>query len=185
PAAKVANPDGDGGKDPLVENREWSGILKVSTKHFAGKEFSYQALVNALDGHNVAWINHLVPDGAKRQRSFSIVHGLGFTHTLSPKRYYQIDLRQNYYDFRDMAFDDVNDPRYFQYGPLQHLEGYENNANVQGVDLGRFQLTTNAFLAKGTFVDQRTQTHQIKAGLEYQAPLMRFGAPGKLSSGIQ
>src|SRR5262249_45116051 len=60
-----------------------------------------------------------------------------------------------------------------------------NNANVQGVDLGRFQLTTNAFLAKGTFVDQRTQTHQIKAGLEYQAPLMRFGAPGKLSSGIQ
>jgi outer membrane receptor protein involved in Fe transport len=186
PAAKVAAPDGDGENSPLKENEEWSGILKLSTRQFTGKEFSYQAMVNALDGHNVAWVNHLVPDGAKRQRSLSIVHGLGFTHTLSPKRYYEIDVRQNYYDYRDMAFDDVNDPRYFQYGPLQSLEGYENNANVQGVDLGRFQLTTNAFLAKGTFVDQRSQTHQIKLGLEYQAPLMRFGAAGgELSAGVQ
>jgi outer membrane receptor protein involved in Fe transport len=184
PAAKVAAPDGDGAKNPLKQSQEWSGIVKLSTRHFTGKEFSYQALVNALDGHDVAWVNHLVPDGAKRQRSLSIVHGLDFTHTLSPKQYYQVSLRQNYYDFRDMAFDDVNDPRYIEYGPLLHLEGYENNANVQGVDLGRFQLTTNAFLAKGTFVDQRSQTHQIKLGLEYQAPNMRFGAPGgDLSSG--
>jgi outer membrane receptor protein involved in Fe transport len=185
PAAKKAAPDGDGDKHPLTDSQEWSGIFKLSTRHFSNMEFSYQALANALDGHNVAWINHLVPDGANRQRSLSVVHGLGFTHTLSPKRYYQVDVRQNYYDFRDMAFDDVNDPRYFQYGPLQHLEGYENNANVQGVDLGRFQLTTNAFLAKGTFVDQQSQTHQIKFGLEYQAPLMRFGAPGELTTGVQ
>jgi outer membrane receptor protein involved in Fe transport len=186
PAAKVAAPDGDGEKRSLTDSREWSGILKLSTRRFRSMEFSYQALVNALEGHNVAWVNHLVPDGATRQRSLSIVQGLGFTHTLSPKRYYDIDLRQNYYDYRDMVYDDVNDPRYYQYGPLQHLEGYENNANVQGVDLGRFQLTTNAFLAKGTFVDQRSQNHQIKVGLEYQAPLMRFGAPGgELSAGVQ
>jgi outer membrane receptor protein involved in Fe transport len=184
PAAKVAAPDGDGAKDPLTDQQEWSGIFKLSTKQFAGKEFTYQAMVNALEGHNIAWINHLVPDAATHQRSLSVVHGLGFTHTLSPKAYYQIDLRQNYYDFRDMAYDEVNDPRYSTYGPLTHLEGYENNANVQGVDLSRFRLTTNAFLAKGTFVDQRSQTSQIKLGLEYQAPKITSGLPEKLVAGV-
>ena len=184
PAAKVAAPDGDNEKNPLVDSQEWSGILKLSTKHFTGMEFTYQAMVNALDGHSRSWINHLVPDGAKRQRSLSIVQGLGFTHTLSPKQYYDIDIRQNYYDFRDMVFDDVNDPRYVQYGPLTHLEGYEYNANVQGVDLDRFKLNTNAFLAKGTFVDQRSQTHQIKLGLEYQAPKITSGLPQKLVAGV-
>ncbi|HXJ67424.1 MAG TPA: TonB-dependent receptor, partial [Verrucomicrobiae bacterium] len=183
--SKAIHPDGDGEKASLTDQQEWSGIVKLSTRRFSNKEFTYQAMVNALEGHNTAWINHLVPDGAKHQRSLSVVHGLGFTHTLSPKRYYDIDLRQNYYDYRDMVYDDVNDPRYYQYGPLQHIEGYENNANIQGVDLDRFQLTTNAFLAKGTFVDQRSQNHQIKLGLEYQAPAMRFGAPGELTSGIQ
>jgi outer membrane receptor protein involved in Fe transport len=183
--SKAIHPDGDGEKASLTDQQEWSGIVKLSTRRFSNKEFTYQAMVNALEGHNTAWINHLVPDGAKHQRSLSVVHGLGFTHTLSPKRYYDIDLRQNYYDYRDMVYDDVNDPRYYQYGPLQHIEGYENNANIQGVDLDRFQLTTNAFLAKGTFVDQRSQNHQLKLGLEYQAPAMRFGAPGELTSGIQ
>jgi len=183
PQAKVAAPDGDGAKDPLTDSQEWSGVIKLSTK-VAGKEFTYQALANALEGHNIAWINHLVPDGATHQRSLSVVHGVGFTHTLSPKAYYQIDLRQNYYDFRDMAFDDVNDPRYAEYGPLNHLEGYENNSNVQGVDLSRFRLTTNAFLAKGTFVEQRSQTQQVKLGLEYQAPKITAGLPEKLVAGV-
>src|SRR5262249_45392656 len=140
PAAKVAAPDGSGDDVSLVLHDEWSGLAKLSTRAFKGKELAYQAMFNSIDGHDIAWVNHLVPDGAKRQRTLSLVHGLTFTHTLSPKQYYQVDLRQNYYDFRDMAFDDGNDPRYAQYGPLAHLEGYEQNANVQGVDLGRFQL---------------------------------------------
>jgi outer membrane receptor protein involved in Fe transport len=177
---------GNNERIPLKASREWSGILKLSTRVLEGKEFAYQALVNAIEGRDIAWVNRLNPDGAKRQRSLSVVHGLGFTHTLTPKRFYQIDLRQNYYDYRDMVFDNVDDPRYEAYGPLVHVEGYEYNANVAGVDLDRFQLTTNAFLAKGTYVDQRSNTHQVKLGLEYQAPLMSFGAPGgQLSAGVR
>jgi outer membrane receptor protein involved in Fe transport len=172
--AKIVSPDGDGDRIPLKHSREWSGILKLSTRAFEGKEVAYQALVNATDGHDIPWADHLNPGGAKRQRSLSVVHGLGFTHTLSPKRFYQIDLRQNYYDYRDVAFDSVKDPRYARFGPLVGFDPYENGAFVQGVDGDRFLTTTNAFLAKGTFVDQRSQTHQVKFGLEYQAPLMRF-----------
>jgi outer membrane receptor protein involved in Fe transport len=124
-----------------------------------------------------------MPDGATRQRTLSVVHGLSFTHTLSPKRFYQVDLRQNYYDYRDMAFDDVNDPRYDQYGPLTGLTGYDYGHPIQGVDFNRFQLTTNAFVAKGTFVDQVSNSNQWKLGAEYQAPLMKFGAPGELFVG--
>jgi outer membrane receptor protein involved in Fe transport len=186
PVSKLFAPEGDLERIPLKQSREWSGIAKLSTRVFEGKELAYQALLNAVEGRDIAWVNHLNPDGAKRQRSLSVVHGLGFTHTLSPKRFYSIDLRQNYYDYRDMAYDSVDDPRYDAYGPLVAVEGYEHQATVQGVDLGRFQLTTNAFLAKGTFVDQTSNTHQVKIGLEYQAPLMTFGAPGgQLSAGVR
>lgn len=175
---------GDGEDVALRQSREWSGIAKLSTRLWEGREFSYQALVNAVEGRDIPWTWRLNPDGAKRQRSLSVVHGLGFTHTLTPKRFYSIDLRQNYYDYRDMVFDSADDPGYDAYGPPFTVEGYEHNAVIAGVDLGRFQLTTNAFLAKGTYVDQRSNTHQVKLGLEYQAPLMKFGAPGgALSSG--
>jgi outer membrane receptor protein involved in Fe transport len=184
PASKVSAPDGDGDNVPLHRSREWSGILKLTNRKFANMEFSYQALANAVDAHNAPWSLHLLPDGGTRQRTLSVVQGLSFTHTLSPKRYYEVDLRQNYYDFRDMAFDDVNDPRYDQYGPLTGLSGYDFQNPVQGVDFNRFQLTTNAFLAKGTFVNQLSTSHQWKLGAEYQAPLMRFGAPGALFIGV-
>ncbi len=180
PASKVAGPDGDGDRVPLRRSREWSGIVKLSNRSLAGREFAYQALLNSVDARAAAWNLHLVPDAAKRQRTLSLVHGLGFTHTLSSRRFYQVDLRQNYYDYRDMAYDDVNDPRYDAYGPPVGLTGYEFGVPVQGVDLGRFQLTTNAFVAKGTYVDQVSNTHLVKVGLEYQTPLMRFGAPGEL-----
>jgi outer membrane receptor protein involved in Fe transport len=183
PGSKIARPDGMATGCRCAVPREWSGLAKVSNRGLAGKELSYQVLMNAVDGRATPWNLHLVPDAAKRQRSLSIVHGLGFTHTLSPKRYYQIDLRQNYYDYRDLVYDDVNDPRYDLAGPLVGLSGYEFDVPVQGVDLGRFQLTTNAFVAKGTYVDQVSNTHQWKAGVEYQAPLMRFGAPGEIFIG--
>ncbi len=184
PASKVAAPDGDGDRVPLRRSREWSGIVKLSNRALAGREFAYQALVNTVDARAADWRLHLVPDAAKRQRTLSLVHGLGFTHTISPRRFYQVDLRQNYYDYRDMAFDDVNDPRYDAYGGLVGLSGYAFDVPVQGVDLGRFQLTTNAFVAKGTYVDQVSNAHQLKLGLEYQAPLMRFGAPGEIFEGV-
>lgn len=182
PASKLNTPQGDA-TVALHQSREWSGIVKLSNHSLSSMEFSYQALLNSIDGRNAAWALHLMPDGATKQRTLSVVHGLSFTHTLSPKRFYSVDLRQNYYDFRDMAFDDVNDTHYDQYGPLTGLTGYDYGHPIQGVDFNRFQLTTNAFVAKGTFVNQVSNSHQWKLGAEYQAPLMKFGAPGELFIG--
>ena len=184
-ATKAQTPDGDGERVPLSQTREWSGLFKVSNRSFENMEFAYQFLANAVDSRNIGWDLHLLPDAGTRVRSLSVVHGLTFTHTLTPKRYYQVDLRQNYADSRDMAFDDVDDPRYQLYGPLTGLTGYEFGHPVQGVSLNRFQSTTNMFVGKGTFVDQVSNTHQFKAGLEYQAPKMTFGTPGKLAVGIR
>jgi outer membrane receptor protein involved in Fe transport len=184
PFSKLIGPQGFGVTVPLHRSHEWSGIFKLSNHSLKNMELSYQALVNTIDARNAPWSLHMMPDGGTRQRTLSVVQGLSFTHTLSPKRYYQADLRQNYYDFRDMAFDDVNDPRYDQDGPPTGLTGFDFGHPIQGVDFNRFQLTTNAFLAKGTFVNQVSNTHQWKLGGEYQAPLMRFGAPGALFVGV-
>ncbi|MCE9627365.1 MAG: carboxypeptidase-like regulatory domain-containing protein, partial [Candidatus Eisenbacteria bacterium] len=142
-ATKANSPDGDGERVPLSRTKEWSGLFKLSNRAFEGKEIAYQFLGNAVDARNIGWDLHLLPDAGTRVRSLNIVHGLTFTHTLSPKRYYQVDLRQNYTDTRDMAYDDVNDPRYQIYGPLTGSTGYEFGHPVQGVSLGRFQTTTN------------------------------------------
>ena len=184
-ATKAQNPDGDGERVPLSRTREWSGLFKISTRTFTNQELAYQFLANAVDSRNIGWDLHLLPDAGTRVRSVNIVHGLTFTHTLDTQRYYQIDLRQNYTDSRDMAYDDVDDPRYQLYGPLTGSTGYEFGHPVQGVSLNRFQSTTNMFVGKGTLVDQVSNTHQVKIGLEYQAPKMRFGTPGKLSVGIR
>lgn len=184
-ATKAASPDGDGERVPLSRTKEWSGLFKLSNRSFEGKELAYQFLANAVDSRNIDWNLHLLPDAGTRVRSLNVVHGLTFTHTLTPKRYYQIDLRQNYTDSRDMAYDDVNDPRYQLYGPLTGSTGYEFGRPVQGVSLNRFQTTTNMFVGKGTYVDQVSNDHQVKLGLEYQAPLMEFGTPGALAVGIR
>ncbi len=181
-ATKLQSPDGDGERVPLSRTHEWSGLFKVSNRSFEGKELAYQFLANAVDSRNIGWDLHLLPDAGTRVRSLNVVHGLTFTHTLSPKRYYQVDLRQNYTDSRDLAYDDVNDPRYRLYGPPTGDPGYEFGHPVQGVSLGRFHTTTNMFVGKGTYVDQVSNAHQVKLGLEYQAPLMNFGVPGALAA---
>ncbi len=183
PESKIDSLDGDGKHVPLSRTREWSGLFKLSNRASENKELAYQCLANAVDSRNIGWDLHLLPDAGTRVRSLSVVHGLTFTHTLNTSRYYQVDLRQNYSDSRDMAFDDVTQWRYYRYGRLIGNQGYEFGRPVQGVSLGRFQTTTNMFVAKGTFVDQVSNTHQLKFGLEYQAPKMTFGTPGKLEYG--
>jgi outer membrane receptor protein involved in Fe transport len=107
PAAKVATPDGNGDDFSLVLHDEWSGLAKLSTRAFTGKEIAYQAMFNSIDGHDIAWANRLVPDRAKRQRTLSVVQGRR-SHAVT-RKYYRVDLRQNYTTSATWC-DDAHDP---------------------------------------------------------------------------
>jgi outer membrane receptor protein involved in Fe transport len=176
------HPSGDLKDVPLGWSDEWSGVVKLTNRSNPNLEVSWQAILDGSTARNVDWTYRFVPDGTKRQRTFSLVQGLDVTHTLSPTRFYTVSARQNYKHYTDLAFDSVWDPRYDSWGaPLIYADlNYGISFAVQGVDLGRFEQLTNGAIVKASFVDQVAKDHQLKVGGEFQWPQIQFGSPGYL-----
>lgn len=175
------DPTGSGEPIALGYTNEWSGVLKLSNRSLRNISLDWQGIVNVTESRRSTWSYRLVPEGLKKQRTVSVVQGADWTHGLSPTRFYTLSARQNYTDFEDFAYADLWDPRYDAGGPpISYNADYEYGAFVQGVDLDRFVQNTNGLVLKGSFVDQVTRQRQSKLGFEFQAPHIRFGAPGYL-----
>src|SRR5439155_26726922 len=117
PDDKARAPDGDGSTEPLGYSHEWSGIAKLTNRSIPHLELGYQAILNDVRSRRADWNFRLDPEGLTRQHTVSVAHGLDVTHTLSKSSYYNVSLRQNYFDYKDLAYDDVYDPRYDRAGP--------------------------------------------------------------------
>ena len=179
---QIFYPTGDGAIVPLGTERRWTWLGKVTNRSIENIKIEYSVLGNQIDRKRYSNAFRLNPDGLRTQNEFSIVHGLDFTHTLSNSVFYTLSARQNYFDYSDYLYEDLNDPRYFQAGAPQGSANYENGAIVEGVELGRFVQTTNALVFKGSVTDQIGKIHLAKAGLEYQHFDLKFGAPGQIVS---
>jgi outer membrane receptor protein involved in Fe transport len=180
---KVFHPTGDGHREPLGYSREWLGVGKLSNRAIPGVEVTYQAILNRIHGRHsdqAAWAFRLNPDGLSKQRTYSAVHGLEWTQTFGPQTLLKLNLRQNYFDYRDMAYDDVRDPRYAAAGPPRRDPVYELEAFVQGVQDARFVQNTNALVIGGALTRHLSRDHEVKAGIEWQPTYLRFGKPGHL-----
>ena len=174
------NPTGDGKVVSLSGYDEWSGQLKISNRSIEGLQVSYQAIGNLVNSQYYAHNFRINPDGARKQKSVSLTHGVDFTHVITPKLFYTINLRQNYFLYRDFVYENVFDPRYLDYGQPLGDRNYELGAFVQGVDLSRFRQESNSWIAKGALTSQLTSVHMIKIGAEGQLSTVTFGPPGSL-----
>ncbi|MGE5595198.1 MAG: TonB-dependent receptor plug domain-containing protein, partial [Hyphomicrobiales bacterium] len=184
PTDRIINgqmPTGDFGSEPLGYNREWSGVAKITNRSLPGVEVSYQGIANLIAHRNANFGYRYDPEGMTRQRTFSIVHGLDWTHTLSKSTFYSVSLRHNWFDYRDMAYDDVWDPRYDAAGPPKGFSDWNHGAIVQGVDLTRNHQRTSTVVWKNSLVSQVTRDQQIKVGAEFSWPHLSFGDDGHLS----
>ena len=173
-------PTGNHAKVPLGYSHEWSGVAKLTNRSLPNIELNYQGIFNVVDAQKANYAFRLNPDGMPKQHTFSLVHGLDWTHTLSKNRFYSVSLRQNYFDYRDMVYDDVYDRRYTRAGPPLGDAAFENGAYVQGVDFTRFKQNTNSVVLKSSFVSQVTRDQQIKVGAEFDLQGVYFGNPGFL-----
>ncbi|MCC6349806.1 MAG: TonB-dependent receptor [Candidatus Eisenbacteria bacterium] len=181
-SVRRADPHGDGGEVALGTSREWSGVVKLSNSSIRNVALHWQGILNVTDTRQANWAYRLDPDGLRKQHTLSLVQGMDLTHTLTANRFYTLSVRQNYKDYSDYAYESVWDPRYDAAGaPFALNSEYEDGALIGGVDLGRFVQRTNGVVLKGSFVDQVTKERQLKIGGEFQAPHVRFGAPGYLS----
>lgn len=171
---------GDGAVIPLGSSEEWSGQVKISNRSIEGIQLSYQAIGNVNDSRRYEHYFRLLPDGARTQRSTSFSHGVDLTHTLSQTLFYTLSARQNYYTYKNLAYDDLYDPRYTRYGQPRGDRNYELGAYVQGVDLNRFKQETSSYIVKASVTNQATQYHMLKFGTEIQWSGITFGPPGSL-----
>ncbi len=179
---KIFAPGGDGAQVPLDYSREWSGLAKLSNRSLKNITLEYQAIYNILHAQRYNFGFRLNPDGRGEQKTLSLVHGVDYSHTLSPTTFYNLNLRQNYYDYRDYKYSDLYDARYDSAGPAIGDVNYEDGAIVQGVDLGRFKQKTDAWVFKGALTSQVNRSHQLKIGVELQKSTVQFGSPGYLVS---
>jgi outer membrane receptor protein involved in Fe transport len=179
---RIFNTDGSKGDSadvPLGQSRQWSGVGKISNTSIKNVEMSYQAIFNTIDGQNTDYLYRYNPDGLPHQNTYSIVHGFEWTHTLSKKSFYNFGVRQNYFTYQDLVYDDLYDPRYDIGGP-PHANPQLYNAYDAGVSLNRFHQTTNSLIFKGSYTTQITNYHQVKLGGEFQFPRLEFGNLGYL-----
>ncbi len=174
------NPTGDNTLIPMQPYHEWSGQFKVSNTSISNIQISYQAIVNDVDKKTYNNAYRINPDGIKTQRTVSVAHGIDWTHTISPKIFYKLSLRQNYFNYTDYRYKSVFDPRYLAAGQPQGDANYAYGAMVQGVDLGRFEQKTVSEIGKADFTWQINRSNLVESGVEGQISKMSFGSPGYL-----
>jgi outer membrane receptor protein involved in Fe transport len=173
---------GDGKEVPLSYTNEWSGLVKIANHSIRGVEISYQALFNVIEGQKSGGMFQwrLNPDGRTKQETRSIVHGFDWTHSVSSSTFYTLSLRQNYFNYQDLLYDDLYDPRYDSAGVPKSFNQLYYGAVVQGADFSRYNQKTNTLLLKGSVTSQVSRSHLIKVGGELQGSVMDFGANGTL-----
>jgi outer membrane receptor protein involved in Fe transport len=169
-----------GATEPIGFTDEWLGLGKLSFRLRPGMELSYGAVLNGIENRPDDWNYHLILDGLPVQRTYSAVHGFEWTHTLDPRTFYRVSVRQNYFDYRDMAYEDAEDPRYDANGPPQSGTNFgTTSAFVWGVKDDRFHQNTNALVFAGSFTRQ-FRSHSLKGGYDWEPTHVTFGHPGWL-----
>lgn len=189
------NPSGDGAVVPLEYNRRWSYLGKLTNNSISNVQLAYQAIGSFQESLGAAYAYRFNPDGVSTQSQVSLVHGVDVLHTLSNNMFYELSLRQNYFDFADYAFESLgtlpetgtrvplpDDSPYLSGGRPVGSQNYENGAIIQGYDLGRFVQRTNAYVAKSAVTAQVTNVHLLKAGFEVQRSDVEFGTPGSVQA---
>jgi outer membrane receptor protein involved in Fe transport len=165
---------GDGEKMPLGYNDEWSGVVKLTNTALANSKINYQAIFNTREGRPNLYTFRYLPDALSIQRSASISHGLDWTQTLGAATFLDVSLRHNYFSYRDYLFKNARDTLYDR--PLQlNNSGTNGDFYYQGLQTNHYVQETNTFLFKGSVVSQINVENQMKTGLEFSLPTVRFG----------
>ncbi|HZW39404.1 MAG TPA: TonB-dependent receptor [Ignavibacteriaceae bacterium] len=171
-------PTGDKKIVSMNDNDEYNGQFKITNQSIDGLQVFYQATYNWSKRKVYNHALRLNPEGSSPKTTTSLTHGLGITHTIADNLFYKLNFRQNYFDYKDMYYDNLYDPYYLAAGEFKSSANYEDGAIVQGVDLTRYKQLTNGYIVKGDLTWQFNRTNLFEAGGEFQISEIEFGSPG-------
>lgn len=162
---------------PLQQFSSFTGQYNLQWNAFKGFRVNlignYSLEVgDAGGGHD----NRLVPGGVSTFERTRFYNNLRITVTPSANTYFNINAAMRYNNFGQQLFDDLNDPRYFNYDRLSELPpryaGGAGRFNIIGTDNYVEDRTTQTFILKGDITSQLNDIHQMKAGIEFQQDII-------------
>jgi outer membrane receptor protein involved in Fe transport len=157
-------PSGDSAIVPLnwsvAYNAQANILYRLSSDIRLKYEFVYDRSYYPTSG-KAYWFK---PDGRSMTDGNSYFQALELTHMLSQTAFYTLKLSYMYDHGTARTYDDINDPRYL---PAFYSVVIPNTSFLTGgVDLSRFERTSEAYTAKFDMTTQLLNIHELKLGFE-------------------
>jgi len=159
-------PQGDTASgEPVSMNwqRKLSGQVKLAFRLNPSMKLSLGLIGSRIDFRDYNHIFRLNPDGDVRKRDRGYNLSLIWTHTLSSRTFYTLNLSNFYREFREYLYKDPTDSRYVH--PDSLLEPGYSFLN-SGTNMHHFVRSTRTWVMKFDLTSQVTPIHQVKTGVE-------------------
>ena len=189
--ARIYNPDGtlgDSSLVPLNNYEKFSGQGNLKFQVTRNMFVNLIALGSTSQSRSGDFGRRWSPDG--RQRSFDdgLDTKVKFTHLLSNKTFYTVDVARFYRRAQSRLFENPNDVGYNGFA-LTPPDSVETSPGVfigqdeftgggrfvrAGTDLGRFQRTTQTYFFKADITSQLTDVHLVKTGVQAKVENLDF-----------
>lgn len=158
-------PTGDGKYVSMNPSRRLSGTGKLAYGFGDMKltfTSNYEHGWNKYYDHAYKW----TPDGPMNHYHTSQMHGLQFTHAVSPSTFWTLKYSYNYFDYRGYLYENPYDPRYVDpdRGDPQSNYTFRSGGNYAG----RYERNTRTHLGQLSISSQVSKEHKIGAGAEVQ-----------------
>jgi outer membrane receptor protein involved in Fe transport len=158
-------PTGDGAYVSMNPSRRYAGTGKLAYGFGDMKltfTSNYEHGWNKNYDHAYKW----TPDGPMNHYHTSQMHGLQFTHAVSPSTFWTFKYSYNYFDYRGYLYESLTDPRYVDpdRGDPQSNYTFRSGGNYAG----RYERNTRTHLGQIAISSQVSKEHKVGAGVEVQ-----------------
>ncbi len=190
--AHLYNTDGSGGDSTLVPMNTWE---KISWQANLRVQLHRNMFVNLIGLGSNSEANDLggryqyyrwAPFGIPQIFDRGVDLKLKYTHLINAKTFYTLNIatfekhaeRYRYENISDSRYNDFNitPPDSIEVSPglWEQVVAGGNQFARGGMDLGRFNRTTQSYFIKGDFTTQLTRYHLVKLGLEARLDQLKF-----------
>ena len=166
---------------PLQQFNSFTGQYNLQWNVFRGFRVNLIGNYSVEEGDvGVGHTMRLVPGGISTFDRTRFYNNLRITVTPSANTFFNINAAMRYSNFEQRLFDDLNDPRYFNFDRMSELparySGGSGRFSIIGTDNYVEDRTTQTFILKGDITSQLNDIHQIKAGIEFQQDIIERDA---------
>ena len=167
--ANFKNGKGDNKYVPMNWNRKIYGQVKLIYKPIPALTVAVTSIYDDVDYKEWGLDNErdykYNPNGAPKKFRSGLTNIFKMTHMLSSRTFYELGMSYFIKEFQRYTYKDMLDSRYVHPNLAFQIP---NCYKTAGTDNKHFRRRTDTFLSKFDITSQITNTHQVKAGIEFR-----------------